>query len=442
MTILAHVADRFLGVPLMLTPEKAEIVLQVLDGRIAFSALDREGLAPVPEGNAFATRRVADSQMARMTDSGIAVLPIIGSLVHRGAWLGASSGLVSYEGLTAQLTALANDSSVKGILLDINSPGGEATSGAFDVPRLIREIRDSKPVFAVANDMICSAAYAIASASSQIFVNDLSITGSIGVIMVHLDRSAEMTIKGVKPTIIRSDGDKALGNSLEPLSQEAFGLFKAEVDRIKTTFVQTVVAGRGKQMSEGQVRALGAGVFHGRDAIAKGLADREGGFFDALAAIEAAVTSTSSRSPGSARRMDDATQVTASEETSTTETTMSTPAPAPASDAPAANEAATTDAAAQAAAAASARIAAILDAPEAKGREDLARHLAFKTQTPASDAVGLLAAAPQGRSGPDPIIGAGVTQSGAPAADITGAAKGRAIGERVKQMRGFAKAAL
>lgn len=438
MTILAHIADRFLGVPLMLTPEKAEVVLQVLDGRIAVAALDRDGLAPVPESNAFAARRVADSQMARMTDSGIAVVPIIGSLVHRGAWLGASSGLVSYEGLTAQLTALANDASVKGILLDINSPGGEATSGAFDVPRLIREIRDSKPVFAVANDMICSAAYAIASAASQIFVNDLSITGSIGVIMVHLDRSAEMTIKGVKATIIRSDGDKALGNSLEPLSQEAFGLFKAEVDRIKTAFVQTVVSGRGAKLSEAQVRALGAGVFHGRDAIAKGLADREGGFFEALAAIETA-TSQGSRSPGSGRRMDDATpQVAASEETTTTETKMSTPAPAPASDAPAANEAATTELAAQAAAAASARIAAILDAPEAKGREDLARHLAFKTQTPAADAVSLLAAAPQGRSGPDPIIGAGVTQSGGPAADLTGAAKGRAIVERVKEMRGFA----
>ena len=456
MTLLAHIADRFLGRPLMLTPEKAEVVLQVLDGRINVAALNAEGLTPVPaDASAFAGNRRADSGMARMSDAGVAIVPIIGSLVHRGAWIGASSGLVSYEGLTAQLKALAADASVKAILLDVNSPGGEATSGAFDVPALIREINATKPVVAVANDMICSAAYAIASGAGEIWVNDLSIVGSIGVIMVHLDRSAEMTIKGIKPTIIRSDSSKAQGNSLEPLSAEALGLFKAEVDRIKSTFIATVIAGR-PNLTEAAISALGAHVFHGADAIAKGLADKQGTFFDALSALDARVSAAPGvvTSPVAARKAaEDPNSVTASEhiEPSKTETTMSkTAQESPASDAGIAVKADANDNPAPATPATAstpgvrvedvqARIAQIIDAPEAKGREAMARHLAFNTQTPAADAIELLKMAPQG-SVADPIVGAGVTQSGvvASAAPKSGVERGADVVARIKKLRGEA----
>lgn len=438
MTYLAHIADRLLGRPLLLTEDKAEVLLSVLQGRIGL-----EGLAG-PEASAFKADRVADSKMARMTASGIAVVPVIGTLVNRGAWIGANSGLVSYEGLYAQLEALATDASVKGILLDMNTPGGEAASGAFEVPKLIRSIRATKPVFAVANDMIASAGYSIASAASQIFVNDLSITGSIGVIMIHLDRSREMTMKGVTPTFIRSDADKATGNALEPLSAETLGLLKAEVDRIKTTFVQTVVAGRS--MTEAQVRALGAGVFHGADAIKAGLADRMGTFADALTSIEA-MASTGRPLGIGARRAEAETPEprAASEPQPTTETPMSTAAqtPASASDAPAASQApaapATPAAATPDAAAIQSRIEAILDSPEAKGREALARRLAFKTTMPATDAIEALKDAPQAKAVADPIVGAGVTQPSSPASalDRSDYDKGRASVAAYNQARGL-----
>ena len=62
----------------------------------------------------------------RITNGGTAIVTIIGELVNRGAWIGASSGLVSYEGIKHQVSTAANDPQVTGILLDIESPGGEA----------------------------------------------------------------------------------------------------------------------------------------------------------------------------------------------------------------------------------------------------------------------------------------------------------------------------
>ncbi len=73
-------------------------------------------------------------------------------------------------------------------MLDIDSPGGEV-SGLFDLVDFIFNSRNKKPIFSVANDYACSAAYAIASATEKIFVTRTSCVGSIGVIATHLDVS-------------------------------------------------------------------------------------------------------------------------------------------------------------------------------------------------------------------------------------------------------------
>ena len=92
---------------------------------------------------------------------------------------------------------------IRSVLRDICSPGGEAACMA-GLADLIRSVRQTKPVTAFVNEMAASAAYSIASAASEIAISPTSILGSIGVVMLHADRSDELAAQGVKPTLTHS----------------------------------------------------------------------------------------------------------------------------------------------------------------------------------------------------------------------------------------------
>ncbi len=120
---LMHIADRVLGRPLLMHPGKVEVILHVLEGRIP---LGDASLAPLsPDASRFVGQ--ASASRTFRVEGGVGIVSVIGSLVNRGAWIGASSGLTSYEGLAKQLTDAAADPKVKAIMLDLDSPGGEAT---------------------------------------------------------------------------------------------------------------------------------------------------------------------------------------------------------------------------------------------------------------------------------------------------------------------------
>lgn len=88
--------------------------------------------------------------------NGIAVLPVSGTLVSRTRALQPYSGMTGYNGIIARLQQAASDPMVDGILLDMDTPGG-MVAGAFDCADIIARVRDIKPVWALANDMNCSA---------------------------------------------------------------------------------------------------------------------------------------------------------------------------------------------------------------------------------------------------------------------------------------------
>jgi ClpP class serine protease len=97
--------------------------------------------------------------------NGIAVLPVSGTLVSKTRSLQPYSGMTGYNGIIARLQQAMSDPSVDGIMLDMDTPGG-MVSGAFDCADIAR-MRDIKPVWALANDMNCSAGQLIASAASR-----------------------------------------------------------------------------------------------------------------------------------------------------------------------------------------------------------------------------------------------------------------------------------
>ncbi len=217
MTSLIHIADRVLNRPLLVTRDKAQVVLSVLAGRIGVNSPEAsrfEGSSVVEDENG--ARR---SVPYRVTREGVGIITVTGSLVNRGAWIGASSGLTSYEGIGHQLKTVAADPSVRSVILDLHSPGGEAV-GAFEVASLVRELSARKRTVAVVNGMAASAAYAIASGASEIVTTETGVSGSIGVVLLHADFSRQLDREGITPTLIHAGAHKVDGNPFEPLTAE------------------------------------------------------------------------------------------------------------------------------------------------------------------------------------------------------------------------------
>ncbi|MBR1154601.1 S49 family peptidase [Bradyrhizobium sp. JYMT SZCCT0428] len=301
MTQLAHIADRVLNRPLMILPDKLSLIASVLEGRIG---IDAAGLKPdhdmaLPDASRFVGtfEEGADGKRKayRTTADGVAVIPVIGSLVNRGGWLGAISGITSYENLKFQVAAAAKDDSVKAIILDMDSPGGEAV-GAFETADVVGEAAQVKPVYAMATGLCCSAAYAIASASTKIITSKSSVIGSIGVVLLHADYSHALHERGVVPTLIHAGKKKVDGTPYKPLTDDVKASLKTEVENFNSLFVATVAEGR-PSLTADAILAMEAGTYIGAAAVAVGLADAVGSFESVLADLSARAQKIISNKP-------------------------------------------------------------------------------------------------------------------------------------------------
>jgi signal peptide peptidase SppA len=255
---LVHLASRLYGTPLLIARSKLDVILSVLGPRIGLPDLEAAVPAVMPVSPEVAA------------PPGIAVIPIHGTLVRRTLGLEAASGLLSYGEIGARLDAVLADPAVSGILLDVDSPGGEA-GGVFELAERIRAADAVKPVWAIAADSAFSAAYAIACAASHLAVTRTGGVGSVGVIAMHVDQSVRDAQQGYRYTAITAGRHKNDFSPHEPLDHEALVRLQAEVDRLYGLFVGHVAAMRG--LDPDAVRATEAGLFFGEEAIASGLAD-------------------------------------------------------------------------------------------------------------------------------------------------------------------------
>lgn len=258
---MTYLASRLFGTPLLIHRPKLDVILSVVGQRI--------GMADVP---AMPMMDMAAFQRPPLASApeGIAVIPIHGSLVKRSLGMEAASGLTSYGEIAAMLDAALADPQVSGILLDIDSPGGEA-SGSFELARRVREAAALKPVWAVANDAAYSAAYAIAASAQRLFVTETGGVGSIGVIALHVDQSVKDAKDGYHYTAITAGAHKNDYSPHEPLSGAAKTELQGEVDRLYAIFTEHVAAMRSLDIDS--VRATEAGLYFSSNAVAQGLAD-------------------------------------------------------------------------------------------------------------------------------------------------------------------------
>ena len=281
-----QIAQRAFNTPLLVEPSKAMAFLSGLGPRITRRQLRLAGLEVAPEDlaqavmpartgiltNGLAEQYLSDGQTPFARVDGIAVIEISGVLVHRGAWIGQSSGQTSYEGIAAQFAAAASDPAVRGIALEIDSFGGEV-AGVFDLADAIRAARAAKPVWAFVAEHAFSAGYALASQADRIILPRTGAVGSIGVVVMHADLSGQLSDAGVTVTLIHSGAHKVDGNPYAPLPSPVRERIQAEIDSIRALFAETVAAGRGRRLTAEAALATEAECFRGADAVAARLAD-------------------------------------------------------------------------------------------------------------------------------------------------------------------------
>jgi len=265
---------RLSGRPLAIAP-------RALDGLLAVGPmLDARSALPARDAPPVASHAV--------TDVGIAVVPILGPLVMRGDWLTSLLGASDYGEIASAVEAALADPSVRAVLLEIDSPGGEV-GGLFDLVDRLVVLREAaqKPLWAVANESALSAAFAIASVADRLYVTRTAEIGSIGVVAIHVDESVADVMAGLKWTLVHAGDRKIDGNAHEPLSDAALSAIQADVDALHADLVTLVADNRN--MSPDAVRATEAAIYRGQRGMDAGLADRLGTVDLALADLARAL---------------------------------------------------------------------------------------------------------------------------------------------------------
>ncbi|HBE9082123.1 S49 family peptidase [Serratia fonticola] len=264
---LPHLAQRLFNTPLALHPRKAEVVMAALTDRFGLTRIQSMSDWDDDDDSAF-TRQARDTGYDVV--EGVAVIPIQGTLVQKLGTLRPYSGMTGYDGIRACFLQALNDSEVKAICLDIDSPGGEV-AGCFDLVDVIYASRGSKPIWAILSESAYSAAYALASAAEKIILPRTGGVGSVGVIVMHVDWSQKIKSDGLQVTIITYGDRKAESNPYEPLSDTARKAIQSDIDEMGRLFVSTVARNRG--IAEKTIRDTEAACFLGADGVQLGLAD-------------------------------------------------------------------------------------------------------------------------------------------------------------------------
>ncbi|ECQ3870884.1 S49 family peptidase [Salmonella enterica] len=351
---LPHILSQATNAPLLLEPAYA---------RVFFCALGREsgaGSLHIPQnqenldqaGMELVTGNYmsGDKPRARFYQvvNGIAVLPVSGTLVHKLGGMRPFSGMTGYDGITARLQQAISDPEVTGVLLDIDSPGGQA-AGAFDCADMIYRLGQQKPIWALMNDVACSGAMLLASACSRRLVTQTARIGSVGVVMAHASYAGQLEQEGVEITLLYSGKHKTDLNPYQALPDDVRTDYQQKMDATRQMFADRVAQYTG--LSAEAVMATEAAIYDGQAGIEVGLADEMVNAADAISVMAVALKNNS--------KGGDMPELTATE----------------------------------AAAQENQRVMGIIGCPEAKGREALAQMLAGQPGMSVAQAQAILAAA-------------------------------------------------
>ena len=188
----------------------------------------------------------------------------------------ASEADASAENVVAGLKSAFEDSGSQAVVLRINSPGGSPVQAGIINDEMRRmKAKYHKKLYVVVDETCASAAYYIAVAADDIFVDKASIVGSVGVLMDGFGFTGAMDKLGVERRLLTAGENKAMLDPFSPLSDKHRAYAQAMLDEIHQQFIKVVREGRGKRLKETPDTFSGL-FWSGEDAVKLGLADRYG----------------------------------------------------------------------------------------------------------------------------------------------------------------------
>lgn len=266
----SYILQAFTETPWAILPSKLAVLEEIVYRHVSGEKLSAEEVQERIHGAARpADRNMVSTGAPKM----VAILPLFGTIFPRANMMTDVSGATSADRFGAKFSALVDNPDIGAIVLDINSPGGQV-NGIAEAANRIFEARGKKPVVAVANHLMASAAYWIGTAADEVVVTPDAEVGSVGVFAVHQDVSKKLEQDGIKVTFIKEGKYKTEGNPYEPLSEESLAFIQARVRESYDKFIDAVARHRGVKSDDvrngyGEGRVIGA-----QHAVRLGMADR------------------------------------------------------------------------------------------------------------------------------------------------------------------------
>lgn len=212
----------------------------------------------------------------------VAVVSAIGPIFRYASLFTDFSGGAALSRLAQDFQAAIDAGGLRAILLNLDTPGGEA-NGIAEFAAQIRSAAGKLPVVAYVGGMGASAGYWLASAASEIVVAPTAMVGSIGVVMASQDTRARDAKAGI--TTWEFVSSQSPMKRPDPATEAGSAHIQAMVDRLAEEFVSNVAAYRGVSVAKVLADFGQGGVLMGADAVAAGMADRVGSFEQTLARL-------------------------------------------------------------------------------------------------------------------------------------------------------------
>lgn len=250
--------------------------------------------------SALATRSGRPMNDAAAVDlrGDVAIIPVRGPIFRYAGLFTEVCGATATATLARDFQAALDNPAVRTIALDIDSPGGEVT-GIHEFVNQVYAARSRKTIKAYVGGMGASAAYWIASAASQIVVDDIATLGSIGVVSTYTDTRQRDEKAGLRRVEIVSSASP--DKRLDPATEKGRASIQAVVDRLADVFIGDVARNRGVSR-ERVINGFGkGGLLVGADAVRAGMANGLGSL-EGLIRGEAPSVPPSQRADAPARR--------------------------------------------------------------------------------------------------------------------------------------------
>lgn len=297
-----------LNSPWAIEPSKLKEIRDVYDAHVRGERID---IAAV---EARLGRPLDNAPQGYDVVNGVAVVPLVGAIAKRANLFSQISGGASSDLAMRDLRAAAADSDVDAIILLVDSPGG-TVDGTQQLAAVVKEVAQVKPLAALADGRMASAAYWAGSAAPQVFIADgTTAVGSIGVVVEHADTSGADAQRGLKRTEIVAGKYKRAASSNGPLTETGQQTLQDTVDYVYSLFVQDVAAQRGVSIDEVLENMADGRVFIGEQAITAGLVDGMTSLDDLIETLSqqaATQRASGSPSPTTSRASMDITQLKA-----------------------------------------------------------------------------------------------------------------------------------